>query len=132
RVPLRQGGHKKIQLISQDFPWAFDIGLESSTTERSVMCLDVLTMLHTALQCPLSDTEWGAATEDKHASLIRVRDCWLKMNPASRRKPLILHVDWLGSCVAFGGLVKDEMFARRRLLLGVREPLEMWVVRFQS
>lgn len=158
RVPLRPGGHKQIRLISQDFPWAFDIGPELSTAQ-GVTCLDILTTLHTALQCPLSDTEWGAATEDKHASLIRARDRRLKMNSAlrgssntrgyvtirpivpfvsdmdaqpARREPSILRVDWLGSRVAFGGLVKDEVFARRRLLPDAREPLETWVVKFQS
>jgi hypothetical protein len=44
---------------------------------------------------------------------------------------LILRVDWLGSCVAFGGLFKDEAFARRRLIPGAREPPETWVVKFQ-
>jgi hypothetical protein len=32
----------------------------------------------------------------------------------------------------FGGLVKDEAFARRRLIPGGREPPETWVVKFQS
>jgi hypothetical protein len=45
---------------------------------------------------------------------------------------LILRVDWLGSRVAFGGLFKDDAFAKRRVIPGAREPSETWVVKFQS
>lgn len=157
-MPLTPTRRKQIRLISQDFPWAFDISPKPGAAEQVVTCLDVLTALHAALQRPLSDTEWGIATEDKHASLIRARDRRLNMKPALRgssnigartttrsrvriasgadarpiqREPLILRVDWLGSCVAFGGLFKDEAFARRRLIPGAREPPETWVVKFQ-
>lgn len=159
RVPLTPARHNQIRLISQDFPWAFNIGPKPGAAEQGVTCLDVLTALHAALQRPLSDTEWGAAAEDKHASLVRARDCRLNMKPAVRgssstgacttarprvrfvsdvdaqpaqREPSILRVDWLGSRVMFGGLIKDETFARRRLIPGAREPSETWVVRFQS
>ncbi|KAG2142341.1 hypothetical protein DEU56DRAFT_259413 [Suillus clintonianus] len=156
QIPLTPARSKQIRLISQDFPWAFDI--ESGAGKQGIMCLEVLRALHAALQHPLSDTEWGAAVEDKHASLIRARDRRLTMDPASRgslnskasptakprvrfavdadmklerREPVILRVDWLGTRVAFGGLVKDEAFARRRLIPGAREPPETWVVKFQ-
>ncbi|KAG1792120.1 hypothetical protein EV424DRAFT_1609467 [Suillus variegatus] len=114
--------------------------------EEVVTCLDVLSTLHAALQCPLTDTEWGTAGDDKRASLIRARDrrLWIRLalhgssNPAPRtrptvqREPLLLRVDWLGSSVAFMGLVKDEAFARRRLVPGGRERPETWVVKFQK
>lgn len=159
RTPLTPAEPKQIRLISQDIPWAFNISPEPSAADQGITCLDVLTALHAALQRPLSDTEWGAADEDKHASLIRARDRRLNMKPALhgssntgasttakprvrfasnvdaqhvRREPSILRVDWLGSRVAFGGLIKDEAFARRRLIPGAREPPETWVVRFQS
>ncbi|KAG1827772.1 hypothetical protein EV424DRAFT_596251 [Suillus variegatus] len=145
RVPLTVARHNRIRLISQDFPWAFNIGPEPSAIEQGVTCLDVLNALHAALQRPLSDTEWGAAAQDKRASLVRARDRRLNMKPAlwlrsvlnadaqpARQEPLILRVDWLGSRVAFGGLVKDEAFARRRLIPGAGEPPETWVVRFRS
>ncbi|KAG2101322.1 uncharacterized protein F5147DRAFT_709075 [Suillus discolor] len=144
RVPLTVARHNRIRLISQDFPWAFNIGPEPNAAEQGVTCLDVLNALHAALQRPLSDTEWGAAAQDKQASLIRARDRRLNMKPAlwprsgydanaqpTRREPLILRVDWLGSRVAFGGLIKDEAFARRRLIPGAGEPPETWVVRFK-
>ncbi|KAG1848196.1 hypothetical protein C8R48DRAFT_411958 [Suillus tomentosus] len=144
RVPLTVARHNRIRLISQDFPWAFNIGPEPSAAEQGVTCLDVLNALHAALQRPLSDTEWGAAAQDKRASLVRARDRRLNMKPAlwlrsvsnadaqpARQEPLILRVDWLGSRVAFGGLVKDEAFARRRLIPGAGEPPETWVVRFK-
>ncbi|KAG2148726.1 uncharacterized protein EDB93DRAFT_1144487 [Suillus bovinus] len=159
RVPLTPLRPKQIQLISRDFPWAFNIYPEPSAAEQGVTCLDVLTALHAELQRPLSDTEWGAATEDKHLSLVGARDRRLNMKPALRgspgtgacttarhrmpfssdagvkpaqREPLILRIDWLGSRVAFGGLVKDEAFARRRLIPGARESPETWVVRFNN
>lgn len=159
RVPLTPERRNQIRLISQDFPWAFNIGPEPSAAEQGVTCLDVLTTLYIALQRPLSDTEWGAAAEDKQASLVRARDGRLNLKPAlrgssstgacttprprvrfasdvdmqpARQEPSVLRVDWLGSRVMFGGLVKDEAFARRRLIPGGREPPETWVVKFQS
>ncbi|KAG1736012.1 hypothetical protein EDB19DRAFT_1723123 [Suillus lakei] len=159
RIPLTPARPKQIRLISQDFPWSFDIGPKPSAVEQGVTCLEVLTALYAALHHPLSDTEWGTAAEDKHESLVRARDRRLNMSPALRgrsnskasvtarrrvrfasdvdaqpaqREPAILRVDWLGSLVAFGGLVKDEAFARRRLIPGAREPPETWVVKFQS
>ncbi|KAG1792939.1 uncharacterized protein HD556DRAFT_1444019 [Suillus plorans] len=74
--------HNRIRLISQDFPWAFNISPEPSAAEQGVTCLDVLNALHAALQRPFSDTEWGAAAQDKQASLIRARDRQLNMKPA--------------------------------------------------
>ncbi|KAG2101319.1 uncharacterized protein F5147DRAFT_314507 [Suillus discolor] len=144
RVPLTSERPRQIRLISPYLPWAFDIG--SSAGEEVVTCLDVLSTLHAALQYPLTDTEWGAAGDDKRASLVRARDrrLWIQFalhgssNPASRtrptvqREPLLLRVDWLGSSVAFMGLVKDEAFARRRLVPGGRERPETWVVKFQK
>ncbi|KAG2080209.1 hypothetical protein BD769DRAFT_861436 [Suillus cothurnatus] len=149
RIPLTPEKPRRIRLISPDFPWAFDIG--PSAGEDVVTCLDVLSTLHTALQRPLTDMEWGTAGDDKRASLIRARDRRLWMQPALRessnaaartrptvrferpvqREPLILRVDWLGSSVAFMGLVKDEAFARRRFVPGGDRP-ETWVVKFQK
>lgn len=159
QVPLTPTRPKQVRLISRDFPWAIDISPEPGAKEQVVTCLGVLSALHAALQRPLSDTEWGIATEDKHASLIRARDRRLNMKSALRgspnsrartttkpkvrfaldgdarpvqREPLILRVDWLGSRVAFGGLFKDDAFAKRRVIPGAREPSETWVVKFQS
>jgi hypothetical protein len=112
-----------------------------------VTCLDVLSTLHTELQYPLTDTEWGAAGDDKRASLIRACDrrLWIQLalhkssNSVARtrptasferpvqREPLLLRVDWLGSNVAFMGLVKDEAFTRSF----VPDCPETWVVKFQ-
>ncbi|KAG1812650.1 hypothetical protein EV424DRAFT_98205 [Suillus variegatus] len=96
----------RIRLISQDFPWAFNISPEPSAAEQGIMCIFFLNALHAALQRPPSDTEWGAAAQDKQASLIRARDRRLNMKPAlwlrsghdadaqpARREPLILRVD---------------------------------------
>ncbi|KAG2073974.1 hypothetical protein BDR04DRAFT_1093586 [Suillus decipiens] len=146
RVPLTPEGPKQIRLISPDFPWAFDVS--PSAGEEVVTCFDVLATLYCALQCPLTDTEWGAARHEKRASLIRARDRRLRMqlalygssNSAARTRPTgnfdmsvqrdPLRVDWLGSSVAFMGLVKDE--ASARFVPGGGERPETWVVKFQK
>ncbi|KAG1827770.1 hypothetical protein EV424DRAFT_596172 [Suillus variegatus] len=149
-VPLAPERPRQIRLISPDFPWTFDIGSDPSAGEEGVTCLDILTFLHAALQRPLTDTEWGTAGRDKRASLIRARDRRPMIQPAPvrtrptarsapgasapnpvQRERLLLRVDWLGSHVAFSELIKDEAFARSRLIPGGGEPPETWVVRFQ-
>jgi hypothetical protein len=110
-----------------------------------VTCLDVFVNLYSALQCPLTDTEWDIAGDDKRASLIRACNRRLLVlhgssNSAARtvrfdasvqREPLLLRVDWLGSSVAFMELFKDEAFARR-FVPGDGERPETWVVKFQK
>ncbi|KAG1901864.1 uncharacterized protein F5891DRAFT_1277340 [Suillus fuscotomentosus] len=147
-VPLTPERPRQIRLISPDFPWTFDIGPDPSAVEEGVTCLDILAALHAALQRPLTDTEWGTAGRDKRASLIRARDRRPMIQPAPvlslpvqsalqgtpnpvQRERLLLRVDWLGSRVAFSELIKDEAFARSRLIPGGGEPPETWVVRFQ-
>ncbi|KAG1772555.1 hypothetical protein EV702DRAFT_1201411 [Suillus placidus] len=156
-VPLTPERPKQIRLISPDFPWTFVIGPDPSAGEEGVTCLDVLATLHAALQRPLTDTEWGTVGDDKRASLIRARDRRLRLCPGSsnsaactrqtarsaldadapnhrpvHREGLLLRVDWLGSRVAFVGLIKDEAFARSRLIPGGGQPPETWVVKFQG
>ncbi|KAG2148730.1 uncharacterized protein EDB93DRAFT_372033 [Suillus bovinus] len=159
-VPLTPQRPRQIRLISPDFPWAFDINPDFSTGEECVTCLDVLTTLYATLQRPLTDTEWATAGRDRRASLIRARDrrpmiqhaLQGSSNSAARTRPtvrsaphalapndrlvqrerLLLRVDWLGSRVAFAGLIKDEAFARSRLIPGSEEPPETWVVKFQK
>ncbi|KAG1863803.1 hypothetical protein F4604DRAFT_1029704 [Suillus subluteus] len=158
-VPLTLERPRQIRLISPDFPWTFNIGPDPSAGEEGVTCLDVLATLHAGLQRPLTDTEWGTAGDDKRASLIRARDRRSMMQPALQgssdaaactaptvrsvpganvlnnrlvqRQLLLLRVDWLGSRVAFVGLIKDEAFARSRLIPGGGEPPETWVVKFE-
>ncbi|KAG1827766.1 hypothetical protein EV424DRAFT_1389084 [Suillus variegatus] len=157
-VPLTPERPRQIRLISPDFPWTFDIGPGPSAGEEDVTCLDVLATLHAALQRPLTDTEWGTAGRDRRASLIRARDRRPMIQPAlqgssnsaartrptvrfapnalvpnhmsMQRERLLLRVDWLGSRVAFAGLIKDEAFAKSRLIPGGGEPPETWVVKF--
>ncbi|KAG2135765.1 hypothetical protein DEU56DRAFT_806397 [Suillus clintonianus] len=155
RVPLTPERPRHIRLISPNFPWAFDIGPDPSVEDEVVSCLDVLATLHAALQLPLTDAEWATTGYNKRASLIRARGRRLALrgssNSAARTRPTVrftlgtyasnhrpvqresplLRVDWLGSRVAFMGLVKDEAFARSRLIPGGGEPPETWVIRFQ-
>ncbi|KAG2135766.1 hypothetical protein DEU56DRAFT_388107 [Suillus clintonianus] len=157
RVPLTPERPTQILLISPEFPWAFNIG--TSAGEEIVTCLDVLVTLYAALQRPLTDAEWATAGDHKRASLLRARNRRTRMQPAFhgssdyvsrtgptvrfapgayapnhrlvQREPPLLRVDWLGSNVAFMGLVKDEAFARSSLIPGGGERPEKWVVRFQ-
>ncbi|KAF9227011.1 hypothetical protein BS17DRAFT_440895 [Gyrodon lividus] len=48
------------------------------------------------------------------------------------RNHSVLRVDWLGSKVLFGGLVRDDDFAHRRLFPGTEGPPETWVVKFRK
>ncbi|KAG2148728.1 uncharacterized protein EDB93DRAFT_371887 [Suillus bovinus] len=158
-VPLTPQRPRQIRLISPDFPWAFDVNPDPSAGAEGVTCLDVLATLHAALQRPLTDTEWATAERDRRASIIRARDHRPMIQPAlqgssnsaartrltvrsafdasasnnrpAQRERLLLRVDWLGSRVAFAGLIKDEAFARSRLIPGSEEPPETWVVKFQ-
>ncbi|KAG2338876.1 hypothetical protein BDR05DRAFT_1003829 [Suillus weaverae] len=150
RVPLTPERPRQIRLISPNFPWVFDI--DPSTGEEIVTCLDVLATLHSALQRPLTGTEWDTAGDDKRASIIRARDRRLRIQLALhrssssaartrptmsfdrsvQREPLLLRVDWLGSSVAFVGLVRDEAFARSSFVPGGGERPETWVVKFQQ
>ncbi|KAG2031469.1 hypothetical protein BDR03DRAFT_972554 [Suillus americanus] len=150
RVPLTSERPRQIRLISSNFPWAFDIS--PSAGEEFVTCLNVLSTLHAELQRPLTEIEWGTAGDNKRASLIRARDrrLWMQLalhgssNSAARtrptvsferpvqREPLLLRVDWLGSRVAFMGLVKDAAFAKRRFVPGGGDHPETWVVKFQK
>ncbi|KAG1818450.1 uncharacterized protein BJ212DRAFT_1345604 [Suillus subaureus] len=147
RVPLTPERPRQIRLISPNFPWAFDIG--PTAGEEVVTCLDVLSTLHAELQRPLTDMEWGTAGDEKRASLIRACDrrlcIQLALHGSSKRtrptvgfekpvqrEPLLLRVDWLGSSVAFMGLVKDEAVARRRFVPGGGDYPEVWVVKFQK
>ncbi|KAG2039556.1 hypothetical protein BDR03DRAFT_951475 [Suillus americanus] len=149
RVPLTPERPTQIRLISPDFPWAFDIG--PSAGEEVVTCLDVLSTLHAELQRPLTDMEWGTAGDEKRASLMRACDrrLWTQLafhgssNSAARtrptvsferpvqQEPLLLRVDWLGSSVAFMGLVRDEASTRIFVPGGGDRP-ETWVVKFQK
>ncbi|KAG1861563.1 hypothetical protein DFJ58DRAFT_777349 [Suillus subalutaceus] len=146
--------------VSPNFPWTFDVGSDpGSAGEEGVTCLNVLITLHAELQCPLTDTEWGTAGHDRRASLIRARDRRSMIQPAlqgssnsaartrptvrsvpgasalnnrpAQRERILLRVDWLGSRVVFVGLIKDEAFARSRLIPGGGEPPETWVVKFK-
>lgn len=152
-VPLTPERPRQIRLISPDFPWAFDIGPDPSAGEEGVTCLDVLATLHDGLQRPLTDTEWGTARDDRRARLIRARDrrqmglqgssesaslparsvsgANASDNRLVQQEPLLLRVDWLGSRVALVGLIKDEAFARSRLIPGGGQPPETWVVKFK-
>jgi len=143
RVPLTPARPRQIRLISPDFPWALDIG-DVRGGREGVTCLEVITTLHSALQRRLTDTEWGAAGEDKRASLLRSRNSRLatvekprvrfadEVRGHEQRDSTLLRVDWLGPCVNFWGLVKDEEFVKRRRIPGEEERPETWVVKFLS
>ncbi|KAF9236356.1 hypothetical protein BU15DRAFT_50167, partial [Melanogaster broomeanus] len=139
-APMHAGKPRCVRLISPDFPWSFDLdfssqGLANSGQSRinaairrgedadphTITCLDILASLHMALQQPLTDVEWGSADDRGRARILR-----------ALRNHDVLRVDWLGSKVLFGGLVRDDEFARSRLFPGTEEPTNTWVVKFRK
>ncbi|KAG2142343.1 hypothetical protein DEU56DRAFT_793671 [Suillus clintonianus] len=66
------------------------------------------------------------------ARCIAASSCtWRQCTASLQQEPLLLRVDRLGSRVTFLGLVKDDAFARSRLIPGGGQPPETWVVTFQ-
>ncbi|KIJ11801.1 hypothetical protein PAXINDRAFT_137648 [Paxillus involutus ATCC 200175] len=146
-VPMHAGNPRRVRLISPDFPWSFDLDFSShgsvnagisgwgNPEPRTITCLDLLTSLHVALQQPLTDVEWGTGDDKRRQSILRARDRRLQsaQHTAAARNHSVLRVDWLGPKVLFGGLVRDDGFARSRLFPGTTEgPPETWVVRFRK
>ncbi|KAH7925652.1 hypothetical protein BV22DRAFT_1160389 [Leucogyrophana mollusca] len=152
-APLHPAHPRRIRLISRAFPWAFDLAY----AHRGITCLDVLAALHSALQAPLADAEWGAADEERRAGLRRARErrvgmvvgvgvgtdvgvdvdvgkrlgMGARVGTGTGESRGLLRVDWLGRRTVFAGLVRDEEFARRRLYPGSECPPETWVVEFR-
>ncbi|KIJ11795.1 hypothetical protein PAXINDRAFT_157184 [Paxillus involutus ATCC 200175] len=75
-------------------------------------------------QGPSSSSSRSSSSSGSSSSSIRV---------TRARNHSVLRVDWLGSKVLFGGLVRDDWFARSRLFPGTtEEPPETWVVKFRK
>ncbi|KAH7889102.1 hypothetical protein F5I97DRAFT_1775033, partial [Phlebopus sp. FC_14] len=148
-APMHSGTPRRLRLISEDFPWSFDLDPDIdgrlAGDPTIITCLDILLSLYAALQKPLGDVEWGSADDRRRASILRARERRLRVAPTTTIYPTnilssaptvarsnrILRVDWLGSKIAFGGLVKDDEFARRRRLPSSEAAPETWVVKFR-
>jgi hypothetical protein len=77
-----------------------------------------------AAQGPLNSNSRFSSSHGFSSSTIRL---------TRARNHSVLRVDWLGPKVLFGGLVRDDGFARSRLFPGTTEgPPETWVVRFRK
>ena len=119
---LTQASH--VRLISKDFPWSIDI----KTGGHPVTCEDVWNALHTALQQPLADSEWGALSYDASKAKKVQKAAKQRQSEGDKDKGL-KRVDWLTDNYIFRGLERDEDFAKRRLVYVDNECEETWVVK---
>ncbi|KAJ7475406.1 hypothetical protein B0H11DRAFT_1727684, partial [Mycena galericulata] len=110
-----------IRIISKEFPWAFDV--YEGTRGAGVTCRDVVSVLYDALQLPLTDTDWGFASDDLRQRIVRA---WKRRG--SLDGGLILkRVDLLGGRCRLQGFRKDEDFAGHRLFPGTQPVTDTWV-----
>lgn len=119
---VTQASH--VRLISKDFPWSVDI----KTNGHPVTCDDVWNALHTALQQPLADSEWGALSHDATRAK-RVQKAAKQRQSEVDKDKALKRVDWLADNFVFRGLEKDDDFAKRRLAYVDSECEETWVVK---
>ena len=113
-----------VRLISKDFPWSIDI----KTKGHPVTCDDVWNALHTALQQPLADSEWGALSHDPSRAKKVQKAAKQRQSEIDKGKGL-KRVDWVADSFIFRGLEKDDEFAKRRLAYVDSECEETWVVK---
>ena len=119
---VTQASH--VRLISKDFPWSIDI----KTGGHPVTCDDVWNALHTALQQPLADSEWGALSHDASRAKKVQKAAKQRQSEGDKDKGL-KRVDWLADSFTFRGLERDDDFAKRRLVYVDNECEETWVVK---
>ncbi|KAJ7071932.1 hypothetical protein C8F01DRAFT_1243033 [Mycena amicta] len=119
-----------IRVISRDFPWMVDVRGTGVIT-----CQEVLIALYECLQTPLTDTEWGFASDNLRARIVRA---WKRRHAAELDNEPLRRVDLLGARCKLQGFCRDEEFARRRILPGrgnrVRDEdaygVDVWIVKF--
>ncbi|KAK1222046.1 hypothetical protein PQX77_015145 [Marasmius sp. AFHP31] len=114
-----------LRLISKAFPWTIDIVVQGPIT-----CEMVFDALHSGLQQPLVDSEWGFIAADK-----KLREATEKAAKARSEKDgekAIKRIDYLGDNTRFKGLEKVEDFEKARLLPGKKAVAETWVVKLST
>ncbi|EGO00347.1 hypothetical protein SERLA73DRAFT_107415 [Serpula lacrymans var. lacrymans S7.3] len=126
-VPLTSSSPRHVRIISKEFPWSFELDYTRRVDHNCVTCLDVLSALYSALQAPLADHEWGVADESRRKSMQRARARRIEAGGSA----LLQRVDWLGSRAFFGGLRRDDKFAKQRLCPGTVQVTETWLVKFR-
>ncbi|KAH8119052.1 hypothetical protein DFH11DRAFT_1562722 [Phellopilus nigrolimitatus] len=128
-----------LRLISQDFPWVFDIDHRAAHAKgytHYVTCGDVWKALCNGLAGQLLDAEWTLLLTSKGPIADKdnsERKRMVERIIATRQHEVgrfARRVDWLGRNVMFRGLVRNEDFARKILLPG-REPCtDTYIVKF--
>ena len=130
-----------MRLISKDFPWTIEIDMQKEvvkssygrSTSYAINVADVWKAIYNALQEPLLESEWALLMDSS----------WLERDSRRRgieqaaqkrvgKSPVVRRVDWLGEKAVFRGLVKDDNFARHRMMPGMKWSADTWVVRFDK
>jgi hypothetical protein len=114
-----------MRLYSSLFPWTVEIIVPTGTP---ITCKTVWDAIHEALKPPIVDSEWGVLMESKkHRELMKKA---MKERRERDGDSYLKRIDWLGTSRTFMGLEKDDEFIRARLLPGVSECSETWMMKF--
>jgi hypothetical protein len=132
-----------MRLVSKEVPWTIEIDFKEKASiypygqnmSYAVNVGDVWKALHNALQEPLRDSEWALLLDGfsswterdaRRRNIEQAAEKW------SGKGPVVKRIDWLGDKTVFKGLVKDDSFARHRLMPGMKWCPDTWVVRFDK
>lgn len=126
RAPAMSSHQSALRLVSHDFPWTIDIVMQMPVT-----CEAVWDALHSALQEPIADSEWGFMVSDKKVRK-KVQDAAKKRVDGGDKDKALRRIDFLGDAVFFKGLGKDDEFAKMRLFPGTKDVAATWVVKLGS
>ena len=90
----------------------------------------VFDALHSGLQQPLVDSEWGFVAPDK--KLRESIEKAAKTRSDKDGEKALKRIDYLGDNTHFKGLEKVEDFEKARLLPGKQVVAETWVVKLST
>ncbi|KAF7315880.1 hypothetical protein MIND_00104500 [Mycena indigotica] len=116
-----------IRLISKDFPWAIEV-----CSIGAITCQEILIALYDSLQTPLTDTDWGFASEELRGRIFRA---WERRHTPTPDGGPLRRVDVLGTRCRLQGFCRDEEFATKRSLPGQEsrgELVDTWIVKFMK
>jgi len=100
-----------IRLISKDFPWSVDI---QTKYDEPVTCEDVWRSLHSLLQHPVADSEWGMVCMDKERAKKIEKAAKKRQETDKDKDKQLKRVDFLAESFIFRGLERDDEFINRR------------------
>ena len=115
---------RNVRLVCKDFPWPIEI------KEEWVTCGAVWQSVYTALQQPITESEWAMASEkqrDRIRRAVRHREAESGNNDMKPRR-----IDWLGDATVFAGLVRDDAFVKQVTMPGRKDSADTWVIQLAA